>query len=67
MASVTIILNLPIAGQLPHLTQVPERIHIKNIFTVAAIKTLDIAILLGPGGWMRRWEVKGSDPVIFPD
>jgi len=41
-----IIFNLPFAGQVPNLAQIPERMHIQNVLAIAAVKTLDKAVLL---------------------
>ena len=51
MPAIMIVFNPPIAGKLSDLTQIPERVHIQNILAIAAIETLNIAVLLRLAGF----------------
>jgi len=45
MAAIMIVLDLPLAGQFPYLTQVSKRMHIQNVLTKAPVESLDKAVL----------------------
>jgi hypothetical protein len=66
MASVMIVFNLPITRQFSNLLQIPERVHVQNILTETAIKTLDKTVLLR----LARLNAAMTNPVAaakFPE